>query len=224
MPFPLSERLSKLLQGYPWGRVFPPRPSPPPLTVDGRTAALRILRDYISELTFLKENAPGMPPIKICLPKKNIRIEWPDYEVDLVTPSIAVTPGTANYGFLGFGSHVDEASWNVFAPKTVLIAISEVTETITLEIWCSTIQERRAIISGMEAAFTPVESMYGIRFKMPDYYNEMVCFTLNQRALVEDEMSAQGRRRAHMMFEMRYNQVALVNVEQMYPTVDADVE
>ncbi len=212
----------------PWGEVFPPRSNPRSLTIDGRTAALRVLREYITDLTFYRAgDKSGGPPVAFQVKPENFHIEWPDNVVDMVTPSIVVVQGAnADYAVVGLDSYVEEDTVDAYAPGTVLQWQSEYTETFNLEIWASSKAERRAIIAGLEVALVPTEQMYGVRFRMPEYFDELVCFTLQRRRLMDTDSSARNRRIAQLEIEMRHNVVALVNYAPMMvqSVVQVDVD
>lgn len=203
----------------PWGEVWPPKPNPPFPSVDGRTVALNTLALYIAGLTFYLPGAVGGPPTPFQIPLKNIYVEWPDYTEEMAWPAIAVVHSRADYNVIGLVAYLEEDSRDVFAPGTVVQWQAEYTETINLEIWTAKKAERRSIVAGIETAITPTEQMSGVRFIMPDYYNELVCFTLNRREVMDEPDSARNRRRAQLEIEMRFNIVALVN----YLPINANV-
>lgn len=220
MPLPnnFSQALRDLLWGTPWGQTFPPRDQPPQPPSDGRTVAMEILKRYIAELVFHrigevdKRTGQRGPTIPFQIPPASIHVEWPDHEEDLVFPSIALlSTGPADYAMIGLTSYIEEKSKDVFLPGTVLQYQYEHTETIAIEIWASKRSERRAILAGLEVALTPTEQMYGVRFRMPDYFGQLVCFSPSKREVFEEPDAARGRRRARVDVEMRFNVVALVN-------------
>ena len=214
----ISDRIRKLLVGDPFGDVYPERLQPVVSVLDGRTVAMRILADYMSELTFYRSGGVGKMPVPFQIARKNIHVEaFPDYEEDLVFPSIAFLPGRGEYVPIGLTAFIEEASRDVYAPGTALQWMSEYTETFTIELWASQKPERRALVAGLEQALVPTAQLFGIRFQMPDYYQQLVCFTLNGRTNIDDNDSAKNRRRAHMEVEIRYNVVALVNVSELNP-------
>lgn len=214
--FPPS--LRQILFGNPFGEVFPPKPNPPPLSIDGRTIALRLLRDYITNLTFFRPM--GQAPVQAFqIDAKNFHIEWPDYIEDMKFPSVAIVHSRARYDVIGLVSYVEETTRNVYAKDTVLQWQSEYVEKIQLEIWTNKKAERRAILAGIETAMSPTEQMSGLRFQMKDYFNELVCFTLFDREIIDEPDSPKNRRRAQLGIEMRFNIVALVNAISMTPAL-----
>jgi hypothetical protein len=210
--------------------VYPPQQNPDPGAVDGRTSALRILKAYLCELTFRRAGEVSKvtgkrgEPVEFRLDPRDVHIEWPDHEDDLHFPAVVMlATGEAQYASIGLTPKAEEETRDVYAPGTVLYWMSENTETFVLEVWANTKAERRALKAGLEVALVPVEQMYGLRFRVPEYFNEMVCFTLLSSRIVDDEMAVQGRRKLQLSIEMRFNQVALVNYVEMRPVVCTEI-
>lgn len=223
--------LRDILPGNPWGEVFPPRRNPSPLAVDGRTIALSLLRKYISLLTFYRaggiDPATGVrgEPIPFKIPDRNIHIEWPDQEKDLEFPSVVfMAEEPAVYAAIGLNSYIEEDSKDVYGKGMVVQWQSEYTENFQIEIWASKKAERRAILAGLEIALSPTEQMYGIRFKMKDYFGQAVCFTLGTRQIFDEPDAARDRRRARLGLEMRFNTVALVNINSLNTLLTTEVD
>lgn len=223
---PFTADLRNILFGRPFGEVFPPKPNPLPLAIDGRTAALYVLREYVANLTFFRQGAAGAPPIPFRIPEDHFFIEWPDSTQDMTMPCIAVVQSRGDYDVIGLVSYVEEDTRDLYLPGTVLQWQSEYVETINLEIWVSKQAERRAVIAAMETAFSPTEQMSGLRFQMPDYFDELVCFTLNRCERMDEPDASRNRRRAQLELEMRFNVVALVNYAEANPRlkVNTDVD
>jgi hypothetical protein len=224
----LNNQLRTVIQGVPWGEVFPPRAQPPAsqLSIDGRTAALHILREYVTNLTFYRFMGSGVPPQPFQIPAEHFYIEWPDSTEDMVLPCAAIVHSRADYDVIGLVSYVEENTRDVYAPGTVLQWQAEYVETINLEIWTSKQSERRAILAGLEVSFSPTEQMSGVRFMMPEYFNELVCFTMMRREIMDEPDAARNRRKAQLELEMRFNIVTLVNYNEFTPTmkVNTDVD
>lgn len=229
----LSKFIKGVMQGRPWGDVEPPLPSPPGMHIDGRTAALRILRRYMSELTFFRsgdritdataeaDEVYG-PPVAFRVPEKNIHIEHPDNVDQMELPAIVVIPGQGTYESLGLGTVIDESTRDRFAPDTAVLLTSEYRETIQLEVWGAGKAERRAVIIGLETALTPTEFMAGVRFRMPAYFDQLVLFSLGGRRIVEED-AGRNRRRALLDVEMSLNVCSLVNVVDLKPIILTEV-
>jgi len=215
-------RAFDLLTGTPFGAVQPPRPALPLPAVDGRTIALRILRDYISELTFTRPGS-GAARIQYRIPVEHIHIEQPGSE-DLRFPSIVVRPGEGNYDAIGLVAYVDEATADLYGKGTVVQEQSEYREVITLELWAEEPPQRASMVAGLEQALVPTEQLYGLRFRMPDYYDRTVCFSLWSGSRPDDPMAAQRRRWAMLQIEMRFNVCALVYCETMMPVFSVTVD
>lgn len=223
----LSKKIRDLLWGQPFGEVYPRREAPPPPVYDGRTAALRILREYFSELVFYRpggkdELGESKDPIAFKIDPRDIHIEWPDNEAELRAPSLAfLSIGPADYESIGMTCYVDER-WK--EPGYLLTWMSNYKETFSIDIWCETKQQRRSVILGLEQSLSPLEYMAGIRFVMPDYYGQLVTFSLVNREIVDDEMASVLRRKAKLLVEMNFHVCALYPVNPLEPVVDIQVD
>lgn len=221
-----SDFIRKVLVGFAWGEVYPGKPAPPPTAVDGRTAALRVLRRYLSELTFYRENKSGAAMIGFSIPLKDIHIEWPDsVDIERELPVMAlISGGPIDYQFVGMGNWVDESTRDVHGKNTVLQVQNENVETIFIEVLCASKQERRALREGIVNALSPTELMAGIRFKVPDYYNQTATFSVQKGTIVEDGDSVKNRRALRIEVEMSYLGVVLVNTLPLTPVTTLFVD
>lgn len=223
----LSAFIRSLLVNEPFGsNLFPPRSAPTKKAiVDGRTAGLRVLARYISELTFLREGDAGRPVVPFVVKEDDIHIEWPDQEEDLVYPSMAfVQVEDGEYQPIGLTALILEETRDKFGNGTVLQQQSQYVETLSLECHASLKPERRAMRIGLEEALVPTEQMYGIRFRMPAYYDQIVTFSLGAIRLDDSPDAARHRRVARLSLEMTYNVVALVNYAELRPMVNVNTD
>ncbi len=216
--------------GTPFGAVYPFRESPIPPLVDGRTTALRILKRYFQEITFYRHGGfdanskAELPPIGFAIPERDIHVEWPDRPDEVHLPALAfLSTGAADYESIGMTSNVEEGTVNRYAPDTVLIWLYEYVETFSIEIWAETKAQRRSILVGLERVLSPLEYMSGIRFRMPDYFDQLVCFSLQNRELVDDDFATKNRRRARLAVEMRFNVCALYPVNPLESSMEVEV-
>ncbi len=218
-----SPELRSLLYGNPFGQVFPPKPNPANLAFDGRTAALRTLRKYITNLDFYQQMPPGQRSKKFSIEPENFHIEEPDHVTDTLLPSIVVIPSRAEYESCGLVAYIEEDSRDVFKQGTVIQWQSSCVEKIQLEVWASSKALRRGICAGIETAMSPTEQMSGLRFRMPDYFDQLVNFSLNKREIMQDSDSLKNRRKAQFEIEFVYNVVALVNYASLEVTTQVEV-
>lgn len=210
----------ELLLGNPFADVFPPKPNPDLPSLDGRTVALRVLARYISELTFRLPGNKGSPQTtKYQIPYERIYVEQPDNVVKLVPPCIVFVPGAGTYNPVGLSTFIEEESFGKFGKGTALQVQSEYVETFTIECWADTKPLRRSMVAGLESALVPTETMYGVRFRMPDYFDQPVCFSLDGSMRPDDPDNVRNRRWGHLTVEMRFDMVRLVNVDLLKPEV-----
>ncbi len=223
-----SDFIAKVLVGQPWGQVYPPRPMTPAANAaDGRTAALRILARYLSELTFYRAGDKMTDLIPVQIPLDRIFVEMPDNEVDrTLFPAIALlSAGDVDEETVGLGSWIDEASYNKYGRNTVLQVNGQFTEDIAIDVLCKTKQERRAIRVGINNALNPTEFMAGIRFRMPDYYDQVVTISPSRITLDESmDAAIQGKRGMRIIVSMTYLDVQLVAANPMIPLVNTAVD
>ena len=222
---PLPPEVQQILANTtsPFGRVWPPRAEEPTPAVDARTHALRRFRQFLSLLRFNRTDQ-GSHVIPFQVPIANILIEQPDDPKVLKFPSIAILPGVGQNEPVGLGPpKVIEETADVFGLGTALVLESEYSETLTVEVWASTRAERRALVAGISVALRAVEDSYSTRIKLPEYFDQVAEFWLDETRYIDDPDVVRGRRRAHLMVGLRVPEVYLINVErfQGYATVEA---
>lgn len=210
----------------PVGTVYPVIPKPPPVTTDARTSALKVLREYISELTFYK---PGInnsnQNISFQIPFDQIHIDQPDNETSEVYPTIVFEPGNVELWYSGY---FDEQSMDEFGKGTVLFVHGEQIEHITVRIKTMFRADRRAVMAGLERALSPFEQIWGgMRlFCGSDYYNQTPGFFIDTTRVIDGPESANNRREATISLSMHVQIVELVNYKAIIPltptTTDGD--
>ena len=211
-----SKEIRDLLVGTPFGDVYPPRPDPPPLPYDARTAGMRVLRKYLSQIDFFRRGETPTGFIKFRIDEVDILIEWPDGDFELKQPALAFIPGEAKYESIGLmGSYIDESTRDKFAKDTAIQQQAEYVETFQIQIYASKRAERRAIFAGLERLLSPTEQVSGLRFHVPEYYDEQVVFALQGRQITDGDDSSRDRRTGIVTVEMRMNIVSLVNVTDL---------
>lgn len=215
--------IKDLLVGTPFAAVWPPKSDLDLPAVDGRTAALRTLRRYISELTFHLPGPKGSGRTeRFRIPVEKVHVEQPDKEVKLAPPSVVFLPGPIEYLPIGLATALDESSKDRHGAGTALQIQAEYRELVTVEFWALDKPHRRAMLAGIESAFSPTEQMYGLRLRMPDYYDQSVCFTLDGGMRPDDPDNVRNRRWGYGTFEVRFDVVRLVRVGTVVPTLEVD--
>lgn len=212
--------------------IVPPRiDNPRTLTIDMRTAAIARLKQYLGEIIFYRvggidpaTNERGAP-IAFRIPNEDITIGWPDYEQELVMPSIVfLSTGEGQYNVIGIGPQVLEASRDVNGYGTVLQKMSTYSERLAIEIWTSKKSEERCILAGLEYAMNPTQNNRGLRFRIPEYYNSVAEFTFDSREIFDDEGSMRNRRRARVYVTMEFVVVALIKYNELITQIAVAVD
>lgn len=211
--------------GEQWRSVEPPRKIDHQQDTgdDARTAALRQLKRYIQELTFLRAGTVGGPPDPFKIPAEDIYIEVPDNDQDLALPCVVFTQTEPEeYTGFGFQPQPIESSRDRYQEGTVLLHHYTQTETVTVEAWSGKKPERRAIISGLQTAFNPSQQYSGLRLRLPNYYDQVATFVVMSN-MRPDEDTVRGRRIARMKVELRMEVVELIPYVALTPTVGVNV-
>ncbi len=188
--------------------------------LDARTAALLRLRLFISLLRCFRQGDRGAPPVEFRVPIANIHEEWPDDEIELKLPAVAFLPGPGSHSPIGLGEpEACEESLDVFAPNTVLEQTGEYREQIGVEAWAHGKAERRGLVAALKQAFTSAEGSYAIRMRLPDYYDQIATFVLDESLYVDEPDVVRGRRRALLRTTLIVPEVRLVSYPLMIPIV-----
>lgn len=220
---------SKEVEDALFGDPFAGLASGKPVPYDGRTAALSILRKYLSEITFYRQGGKDSvgtrePPIAFQVPLRDIHVEWPEDEAEMNLPAIALlAQSPANYQTPGLVTNVIEDSRDKYGDNTVLNVEAAVDEIFLIELWCKTKQERRGLKKGIEEIMSPLQQMSGLRFVMPDYYDRLATFVVQSYEVVDDEMATYARRKGKFLVQLTYLQVVLVEVPPMLPVTEVNV-
>jgi len=175
---------------------------------------LRRFAEFLSLLTFNRA-AEGSRVVPFTVPRDSIMIEQPDDIVDLKFPSIAFLAGTGTIDPLGLGApQLLEETLDRYGDGTAIVLASEYSERFTLEMWASSRAERRALVAGTSVALRGIEESYALRLSLPDYFDQVAEFSLEESRLIDDPDAVRNRRRAHLLVNMRMPEVFLVNVER----------
>ena len=215
----LSAELKETMIGPFYGDIIPPVDAPVGVHYDARSAALKMLRWFLSELTYFRRGAVDpvtgvAASIPFHVKIDNIHYEAPESEDSQDIPSIAFIPGDAEFQNAGFGPTTIEDSYNEFGAGTVLVRQFEYNEKFRIEVTGQSKAERRGLIVGIDSAMATTDGAYGIRFKIPDYYNAPCSFTLDGRT-IDDNEGSKKRWIVRYRCEMRVTAVSLVNVKRL---------
>jgi len=190
---------------------------------DGRTAALERLRLFCSLLRFRRRSAKGEQAIEFRVRFEDVLTEWPDNEHELHLPAIAFTPGIQTQeSYLG-PPIVDETSIDVFGKGTALQRLADTVEPFMVEVWGASKAERQALVVGLKVALRGGEDSYALRLSLPNYYNLVASFSLDEVQNYDDADIVRNRRRAGLRVTMTVPEVRLVSYPALRPLVEVDV-
>lgn len=217
------DRALELVAGTVLGTIWPPAPARSLPDFDARTRAVRKLCDFLALLEFTRTMEKGAPPTPYRVPRESIFEEQPDDPVKLRFPAIAVLPGRGVHDNWRLGP-VDfvEGTRDVYGRGTALVDLGEYVEPIMLEAWGSHPAERRSILAGIEAVIRLGSRSSALRLKLPEYFDRVASFALNESQYVDDPDLVRGRRRGQVMLELRVQEVLLVDAVTLRPYVDVD--
>ena len=205
--------------------VMPPRPVPDLPDADARDYALYRFRDFLSCLIYRRRMAEGSPPNPFRVPKKSIHVHFPDDIKRATLPGFGMIPGAGIHDSapeLG-PPRILEDSKDKFGPGTVLIRKSDYEETFTLEAWGAKHAERRALMAGVKCALRSSDRSYALQLTLPDYFNAVASFELDDSQYVEDDNTVRNRRRGHLFIKLNVCEVGLVNVVDINPQFELEV-
>jgi len=211
---------ARLALGRLFGTVFSPQPSAPLPDFAARDYALERLRTFLSLVTFSRTGGVNEAPIAYQLPKASIFIEQPDDPQNLHFPAIGILPGRGVHDTLGLGpADLLDETLDVYGPGTALLHQGEYTEPLTFELWGNHPAERRSLLAGLQALFRLSERSQALTLTLPDYYDRVVTFRLDESQNVDDPDIVRGRRRAQVAVEMCLPEVLLVNALTLRPAL-----
>ena len=199
-------------------QVFTGAPPIPAKSAEGRTEALETLFDYLCEITFYRSAGRGKPPIPFQLNRAECYTEWPENMVDLTFPSIGVVPSEPELRPIGLAPVIDETTKDQFGIGTVVWRLWDYKEVLQLEVWASSPPERRALVEGLQQAFSPSENVSNLRLMLPTYFNQRASYTLTATTRVDDS-AVKNRRLARLRVELSYEIVRHARYAALVPAM-----
>lgn len=161
---------------------------------DTRHALIVGLADYIEDTV---QAQSGGKLLKL----QSVSRGWSDGSKNNKMPSAVVyTVGAGTYGsdasdtpLGGVGFRPDDriGDSQVYARTPI-----EFVQSLTVEVWCAHEAERRVLAKAVEDALVaPVDWMYGARLVLPHYHGAFGTYALQDKAMPDDEDSAQANKR-----------------------------
>lgn len=211
----LSSAFAKIFRGW-FGDLYPPREPPPAPAFDAREHALGALADYFSEVVFTAPKAQKAPTFKV--PRRQIHTHQPPDPELLKFPSMAFIPQRGRHDQFRIGPPPDDpASFNVYAPGTVLLQLGEYTELLPIEVWGSNDAERTSLVAGIEGVLRQGEWSSGLLLTLPEYFGRIARFTLEEGEHLDEPDVVRNRIKARVWIRLEVPEVLLVNAVTMRP-------
>jgi hypothetical protein len=199
---------------------FPLGPAP---KLDVRNAAAETLAAYLGGVIFVIAGGKAED--------KEFRLSevlpnWPEADVELKYPSASIDDGPAPYEAHDFVPTMQEDTYNVFCPGTVIWKTGELVVEFQVDFWTNTEATRQAIAAGLPRIFNPTETRSGVLLAgHPDYFHRAVRCTLLDVDRNDGEDSTYDReRRLRTVVKAEIDVVHLRQVSQLAPDVILDVQ
>lgn len=191
----------------------------PPEARDARKLSLLILKKYLCEQTICIPGDNGGKDIEFKISSDLFYIEPPKKLPEPAKyPSIGVQPISTEYMEIGLGDNEKHATLDMYGKGTCLYGVADYNETFKLIVMCNSAPQRTAIKRMIEMACIPTEALAGIRFRMPDYFDETCTFTF-QTAQHDDGFVVNGRYDLDITFLLYVDVVRLVYVNRLEPII-----
>ena len=203
--------------------MIPPRPLPALPDADARDYALRRFRDFLASLIYQRRGENGLT-IPFRLPKTSIHVYQPDDVRTVALPGFGFVPARGVHDAISLGPPtVIDSSKDVYGQGTVLVRKSDYTETFALEAWGSKHAERRALIAGVTPRCAPSDSSYALQLKLPQYFNQVASYSLDESQYVDDDNTVRNRRRGHLFIKLQVCEVGLINYTNLNAQLSIEV-
>lgn len=191
---------------------------------DGRTIALTWFKKYLCEQVISVSGDQGQKPMRITLDPANFFLEPPPSLPDGLKPiAVGIEPGEPEYKDVGMGETMLAETHNVYRPNTVVKRVADYHETFKMIFVCANAPQRRAVKKMIEHTCIPTEAIMGIRFKMPDYYDQTATFVFENAMLDDSLIMPNGRYDLDVSFLLYMDFVRLVYVNRFEPTIQVEM-
>lgn len=199
---------------------FPLGPAP---RMDVRTAAAESLAAYLKNVIFL---IAGGKAEDTEFRLNEVLPNWPESDVALNYPAASIDDGPAPYEAHNFTPTMQENTYNVFCPGTVLWKTGELVVDFQVDFWTNTQATRQAIAAGLPRIFNPTETRSGVLLAgHPDYFHRAVRCTLMDADRADDGDTTYDReRRLRTVVKSEIDVVHLRQVTQLAPDVILNVQ
>lgn len=225
MPLPTSIREAAFtLLGHWFGEVYPERRINPLPPSTARDFALRRFREFFSLLTFSRKGTTDETPISFKLPIERIFVEQPDNIPDLREPALGMIPSRGIHNTYGLGPpEFLEDTFDTYGLGTALLLQGEYTERFQVETWGGHPAERQALLAGVQGALRLSQRSQALTLTLPDYFDRVATFRLDESQNIDDPDVVRGRRRGLLEVELTVPEVLLVDAVTLRPAARVQV-
>jgi hypothetical protein len=185
---------------------------------DTSTAVVRGLAEYVQAL-------PGITAFGNKYTIANVLSHWSEDENDAKYPSAVVLPeGEGTYDASSMKPY-SIANREGAGGDSRVFKVSELTQKLTLDVWCNTPKERIAIAAMLEDAFNPVEWKYGFDLWLPFYHSLRAAYSV-QASTYQDAADEARRRWRRVTFSLtgRVSTARVYGLPLARPQFSLDVE
>jgi len=156
--------------------------------VDAKTALTRGLAEYVETLVV---NAPGGRKLKFA----NVLDHYAEPDEKAQFPSAAIY-ATADgvYDASEFTPQTPNVR-NHVSDDLYLIKSCELVQPIIFEVWANDVEQRLALVMGLEELLNPVDWRYGFVVELPFYFNERAVYAVQSMTYPDSEAEAIKRYR-----------------------------
>jgi hypothetical protein len=222
------ERWDGIVESTRWEPTWPEAPDPGLAIRSARDHALRRLFDYLAEVEWRYAGRKDGASESFRIKRTSMFPEQPSNEVDFDFPAIGVLPAKHTFDEPWLGPPITvEESYGVYGTDTCLVHCGELSEELTLDVWCQFAAQRRSIIAGMESSVFHTERG-PLYLTLPEYYGRVACFTFEGTTRYDGEAGYKNQRQFHAHLELRVDAVFLIRGKLLTPhafvRVDEDIE
>lgn len=162
--------------------------------VDVRTAALRALRDRLSEISWVIEGKTS----------KFVKVydTWPDPNKLFTMPACALLLSSAEIDYSGFTPY--EAEEEVLGEVgNATFVVGEWIGTVVVDVWARNPIEMNVIVRTLQDTLNPDLDRFGLYIKLDDYFGQCARYSyMEERTFLSEDRVIAGTRRTSLTLKV----------------------